>query len=198
MVNNTINCYILMSSLKQQSVGRHVAPLGHIILIPSQPVFARSNMSTHRLLFQWAHQNVTIDSIVDHHCLNFLLLIVLDNNNSHTRFMVFNVTLNNISDLYHGSQFYLWRKPEYQEKTTDMWQVTDKLYHIITYISPWTRFERTRLVVIGIDCTDNWESNYHTITTTTASCRILDCKPFLKNVKNILNLRFKEKSYTPI
>jgi hypothetical protein len=27
------------SSLKQQSVGRHVAPLGHIFLIPSQPVF---------------------------------------------------------------------------------------------------------------------------------------------------------------
>jgi len=28
------------SSLKQQSTGRHVAPFGHIILIPSQPVFA--------------------------------------------------------------------------------------------------------------------------------------------------------------
>ena len=27
-------------SLKQQSVYRHVAPLGHIILIQSQPVFA--------------------------------------------------------------------------------------------------------------------------------------------------------------
>ena len=26
--------------LKQQPVDRHVAPLGHIILIPSQPVFA--------------------------------------------------------------------------------------------------------------------------------------------------------------
>ena len=26
------------SSLKQQSTARHVAPLGHIILIPSQPV----------------------------------------------------------------------------------------------------------------------------------------------------------------
>ena len=26
------------SSLKQQSAGRHVAPLGHIILIPNQPV----------------------------------------------------------------------------------------------------------------------------------------------------------------
>ena len=30
------------SSLKQQSAGRHVAPLGHIILIPSQPVFGPS------------------------------------------------------------------------------------------------------------------------------------------------------------
>ena len=30
------------SSLKQQSAGRHVAPFGHIILIPSQPVFALS------------------------------------------------------------------------------------------------------------------------------------------------------------
>jgi len=30
------------SSLKQQSAGRHVAPLRHIILIPSQPVFALS------------------------------------------------------------------------------------------------------------------------------------------------------------
>jgi hypothetical protein len=28
------------SSPKQQSAGRHVAPLGHIILIPSQPIFA--------------------------------------------------------------------------------------------------------------------------------------------------------------
>ena len=30
------------SSLKQQSAGRHVDPLGHISLIPSQPVFALS------------------------------------------------------------------------------------------------------------------------------------------------------------
>ena len=30
------------SSLKQQSAGWHVAPLGHIILIPSRPVFALS------------------------------------------------------------------------------------------------------------------------------------------------------------
>ena len=34
----------IASSLKQQSASRHVAPLGHIILILSQPIFALSLM----------------------------------------------------------------------------------------------------------------------------------------------------------
>jgi hypothetical protein len=39
--------------LKQQSAGRHVAPLGHIIMIPSQPVFALLNNHslTHSYLY---------------------------------------------------------------------------------------------------------------------------------------------------
>jgi hypothetical protein len=40
------------------------------------------------------------------------------------------------------------------DKTTDLSQVTDKLYHIILYTSPWSspRFEIPTSVVIGTDC----------------------------------------------
>jgi hypothetical protein len=40
-----------------------------------------------------------------------------------------------ISQLYRGSQFYWWRKPEYPEKTTDLSQITDNLDYYITLTS---------------------------------------------------------------
>ena len=54
---------------------------------------------------------------------------------------MFNATFNNISAIS-------WRSVLLVEETTDLSQVTVKLYHIMLHTSPWSRFKLTTSVVI--------------------------------------------------
>ena len=42
-------------------------------------------------------------------------------------------SLSTVFQLYRGSQFYWFRKPEYPEKTTDLLQVTDRFFNFLIF-----------------------------------------------------------------
>jgi hypothetical protein len=105
------------------------------------------------------HDIYTYASIhVDQIWLNHTVLL---QGNIHNQDNLMHYSIN--SCFIGGGNKSTWRKP----------QVTDNFItqYCNGYTSSWAGFELTTLVVIDTDCTGSCKSNYHTITTITASCQ---------------------------
>ena len=116
------------------------------------------------LIHTWGRQILDLTSVIiiiilqtnpNGICLQSFLLVCL---------MVFNATFNNISAISWRSVLLVEETGGSGENHRPV-QITDKLYHIMLYTSPWSRFQLTTSVVIGIG---SCKSNYHTITEKTA------------------------------
>ena len=81
--------------------------------------------------------------------------------------ILIDLILFNLWDFQQYITVLSWRSvllAEYQEKTIDLSQVTDKLYQILYRVHLALAMFEITLVAIGTGCIANYKSNYHTIT----------------------------------
>ena len=85
--------------------------------------------------------------------------------------MVFNATFNNII-VISWWEVLLVEETRVSGETTDLSQVTDKLYHIMLHWAhlAMSRIQLWALVVTGTDCTRSYKCNYHTTTMIPPTC----------------------------
>jgi len=143
------------SKLDEMNCTSSSLSVSSFLALASAASLASTSASASRFLTK---QNTKIDSlyIKSGKSYNVCLFVYL---------MGFDATFNNISVISWRSVLLV---KEIRGPGENQCQVTAKLYHIMLYTSPWSRFELTTSVVIGTDCIGSCKSNYHKIMATTA------------------------------
>jgi hypothetical protein len=98
------------------------------------------------------------------------------------------MSLSTIYQLYRGGQFYWWRKPEDTATTTDLSQISDKLYYIMDWLFIARRLHQICHAFLGQEHVQNYNKKLKLMRNSAIQCLM-----YLVTLKMLQNIYKKNQ-----